>query len=543
MNPTVILEVLTSLASLATGIFEIVKILGMLGAAAALFTILFVPGGKTKVAQLVSNIVGGAVSVATPLVTDLSAELGDIVAAFVAGITIDGPAISQNVAEPIGNLAAANFATADSNLATAGESLPTNATAQASAAFKQAYGFGVSSAAVTAAFEALFPEKLNVLNGAGPALSNMAGFAEVSKAVLGPLYHTAFGKALEYKYAEQFTPLYVAESKAAEWHARGIMTDDDAAEVFTYSGLKTKYLADWLESGYRPMQPRALVNLVQDTPFPTADMQTLMTFAGIRLSDQAIVLPLMEIASMKNVRNQYLAATVSAAEEGIVTADQLQQAMTDLGFSGTAQNFVQLTVATKKLQQLAELYRKSVTDLYKSNQLTDAQYVPALEAIGIAEPDADAHFAIDSAIVHGKAIAAAARAEVKEASAITSNSVKTARTQLLSGAIDLPVFSAAIAASGLDLALVPGVIALASAQLAARQRNVFGLLVTPAQAVLLREKVSDLGKQVTGGLMTPAAALATLASLNIPPANAQALVTGWEATKTPAADVGVLGQI
>ena len=53
-------------------------------------------------------------------------------------------------------------------------------------------------------------------------------------------------------------------------------------------------------------------------------------------------------------------------------------------------------------------------------------------------------------------------------------------------------------------------------------------------------KVSALGKQVTAQLVTPADALTILADLNVPPGNANALVAGWSATHTPAADVGTL---
>jgi hypothetical protein len=480
------------------------------------------------------------VQAAPGVISDASKELQPILDTIKLIFEDTGATMEAGLEPTFGALAAKIFNLAAANLEKNGLSTPDTAVAEAAAAYSQAFAFGMSSAAVTALFELAVPEKLNTLNGVGPMLAKMAGFDEVAAAVREPLYKAAFGKSLEYYFNSQFKPDFANERDATVWHSRRLLSDDDLREVFQWSGLKAKYEDAYVGSAYRAVQPRALASMIQDIPFPTAQMTDLLQFAGLRDQDITLMLSLMETNSLKNVRQAYLAANVAAAEEGIISADQLTSAMTDLNFSTDAQNLVQLTVAVKKLQQLAELYRKSVTELYKTAQLTDAQYVPALEAIGIAEADANAHYAIDSAYVHGKALAAAARAAAKEEAAQIRAAVASARANYFAGNLDAPAFAAALAASGLDPNVIPAAISLAAAQLQGRQRNVYGAMVSPDKAVLLREKVADLGKQVAGGLVTPAAALDALASEGIPDANAQALVAGWAATKTPAADVGVL---
>ena len=72
------------------------------------------------------------------------------------------------------------------------------------------------------------------------------------------------------------------------------------------------------------------------------------------------------------------------------------------------------------------------------------------------------------------------------------------------------------------------------------QVYVYGKEMPRQGALILREKVAALGKQVGALLVSPADALAALANLGVPDANAQALVAGWAATHTAASDVGVL---
>ena len=135
-----------------------------------------------------------------------------------------------------------------------GESTPDNAVATATAAMGEAYGFGMASAATTAFFEACLPEKLNVLNGAGPLLAKMAGFDEIAAAVRDPLYHNAFGRALDYHFRSIFKPELPNEGDAVEWHSRGLLTDDQLRTIFNYSGLKTEYETPFITSAYRAVQ-------------------------------------------------------------------------------------------------------------------------------------------------------------------------------------------------------------------------------------------------------------------------------------------------
>jgi len=525
---------------IVAAIYEIVKITAAITAFVALLDILFDPRGAQRVGNLLANLVSGASKVAQPLVTALAPELQGTVAAFVAAFKNVGPELAGTVAGPIGTLAASNYTEAEANLAAAGASTPDNAVAQAGAAFKQAFGFGIGSAATAAAFESLFPEKLNVLNGAAPAIGGMAGFEEVTSEVLGPLYRNAFGRSLEYKYRSQFKPEYPDEADAVTWNSRRLLQPGQLETIFGVSGLKTEYEQAFIQSAFRAVQPRALATLFQDTDVPVAAMQAALQFAGVRDQEINLMLPAFVWNATKNVRNEYISALVRSAELGTVTMQELTQELTTLGYSTAASDLIQLTVATRKELQLAELYRKSISEAYRYGTITDAQYVPSLEAIGISAADAQAHYAVDSIAKQGKAAIAALKAEERLAAQRMRAAGQAAIAGYKSGTLDAAALEAALLLAGYDPAVAGFAVTVQTLKRTGNEVFVYGVTLPRSAAVLLREQVSALGIQVKARLVAPDAALAALAGYGVPAANAQALVAEWAATHTPAASVGVL---
>jgi hypothetical protein len=479
------------------------------------------------------NVTGDILVAATPVLTT-------IVGAFVSAFNTEGAPLAAQIKAPIAALAASTFNTSSANLIANGPSTPDNAIAQAAAAFSEAFGFGISSAAVTAAFEAAFPEKLNVLNGTGPMLAQMAGFEEVAKAVLEPLYKNAFGRSLEYQYRSTFKPEIPDEDDAVTWHSRGLLTDAQLQTIFGYSGLKPEYEAPFVASAYRAVQPRMFASLLADQVFPTAQVQSALQFAGLRPADITFLLSALEFNSTKDVRAQYLSALVRSVELGTDTPANLSAAMASMGYSSDAQNYVQLTVAERKLQQLAELYRKSISEGYAYGTISDGDYVPSLEAIGIGSADAEAHYAVDSIKKTGKELTAEARAAARLASQRTSAAVKAAIAEFRTGSLTSLELGAALVAAGLDPLIATYATTAQVARLSGPQVFIYGQELTREAAQSLRLKVSALGKQVTAGLTSVADALTLLADNGVPDNIAKELTAAWAATKTPAADVGTL---
>lgn len=516
----------------------IVEILGLLASAIIAWNALLTPAGKAKVGNIITNFYTGAISVAAPVLAAFVGLLGPTVEAWIAAFQEYGGAIATSVETPVAAVARAAYTTADANLAAGGESTASNATQQAADAFALAFGFGISSAVVTAAFEAAFPEKLNTLNGAGPMLAQMAGFSEVAAQVLGPLYKNAFGRSLEYKYAAQFTPNLPTPREAAEWLARGIITADQFPAIYGAGGLKSEYSADVTEAAFRPVSPFILARAAETGALSDTDLIDVLTFGGYRAVDQTRLIAAFNAAALTPYLAGLVSAIVTAAERGTISITDLPTDLQNAGVIAPAIPLIVQTVSYRRLEQLAELYRKSISEGYQYGTISDADYVTDLEAIGIGAADAEAHYAIDSIKKNGKTAAAALRAaaslEVKQQRAATQAAI----AQYRNGTYDEAELTAALLAIGIDPGIAGYSVTIQSAKRAGNVVYVYGLSLPRDQAVALRENVAALAKQVTAGLVGYTAAASTLAGFGIPTENANALLATWTATKTPAADVG-----
>lgn len=517
-------------------IWSLVKIASVVAIAVAAFEIMFDPKGRTRIATLIANIVGGAIDKASPLIQTLSPALKIIAKDLRDAVATHGKDITTELGGDFQALASTFLDAQRGAFASLGESTPDNARDAAAEAFKVAFGTGLASHGAAVLFESVFPEKLNTLNGIAPVLGEMAGFKEVAKGVLEPLYKAAFGKSLEYKYNSLFKPEYASEGDAVRWHARRLLSDDDLKEVFGVSGLKAKYEDPYVRSAYAPVSPRAIATAYQDVPFPREHVRKMMEFAGNRDEDIETMLDAFQFRSLSNVRGQYLAALIAAAEHGDLTDAQLDTGLTTLEFSDDARHLVTLTVATTRIRQQNELYRKSVSEAYKFGQVSDADYVSHLEAIGIAQADAEAHYAIDSIAKRGKDALKAERAVEREQAIEQRAAVAAARTEYAAGTFNEAAFAAALLAAGLSAPLIAFATAIAEARRRGSEVLVHGKLVSPADGQALRAQVAAIGEQTVKKGITPAMAIGQLAALEVPGPVREALAAKWAAQ----AGLGVL---
>ena len=142
---------------------------------------------------------------------------------------------------------------------------------------------------------------------------------------------------LEYHYRSLFKPEYPDEGDAVTWHSRRLLTDDQLRRFFDQRASSSNTRQPYIASAYRAIQPRALATLLIDSPFPTAEVQSALEFAGLRPQDVAFMLPALEYNSTRNVRQQYLSAAVRSTELGTMTPAELTGVLNDLNYSQDAQ--------------------------------------------------------------------------------------------------------------------------------------------------------------------------------------------------------------
>ena len=533
---------LTALAgvilSIGTAIWEITKIYAIIMILAAAVEILFDPRGKTRVGNFLANIVGGALGMAQPLLSALTPSLKGIVQAFATAFATTGPGLADTISKPLGIFAATALGKTIGNLEGITESTPDNAVTQAAAAIDNAFALGMSSAVVTAAFESMFPERLNTLNGIGPMLASMAGFGEVSAEIRGPLYRAAFGKSAQYKFNAQFKPDYPDEADAVKWHSRRLLDDAGLQTIFGFSGLKPEYEKPYITAAYRPVPPFLLARAAEAGFIPADALTAALQFGGFRDADIAALQTAYAELALQPYRTSALSAYKRAFELGTRSASDFADDLDYLKIPADAQVIIQVECAGRKLEQLAELYRKSISEAYKYGQISDAQYIPALEGIGIGAADAQAHYAIDSIAKTGKAMAAELKAEEKLAMQRQRAGIAAAIAEFRAGDPGEAELLAKLLGLGVDPVIAAFIVSAQSARVAGSMIYLYGVELTRAAALVLRENVMALEEQYKKQLIDDTQAAAGMSALGIPERNATPLLAQWAAGKMKATTTG-----
>lgn len=521
------------------GVYEVAKIAVFLALIGTAIELIFDKKGRARIGNLVYNRVAGALNEASQILVDVSPLLKGIVDGFESAVAANAPTLGKTFGDSGAKLAQDAFTTMVNKLTGAVSYLPEDAPIMVADALGAAFGLGASSAAVTAAFEAAFPERLNTIQIAGPILASMAGFEELAANIRDPLYKNAFGKNLEYLYRSTFKPEFADEEDAVKWHSRRLMSDADLREVFKYSGLKAKYEEAYVASAYRPVPPFLLARAAEAGALPQDQLTETLQFAGFRDIDISRLEVAYAALALQPYERTYLSTAERAVELGYETPLYLQNVMNTLNLNAEMQNLVQLTVAERRADNLTVLYKKSVSEAYKYGQVSDANYVSSLEAIGIDSAEANALYAVDSIAKSGKAAIAEQRYETRLAAQRTRAAMQASIAEYRVGQIDEIALQAALIAAGVDPQIASFAVVVQEARKSGPKVFVYGQELSRGAALQLREKVAALAVQSKAQLITYAEALNQLAALGVPLANAQALTAAWFATTTTPARVGI----
>lgn len=481
-----------------------------------------------KGVDLVLNLFRGRVRAAiTWLVKDWPVEVGNM-KAQAEGVSklIDlvGGEISDLTEPHFRALAAKAFAEVAQTLTVTGAAQPADWKKNAAAAIGDAYSFGFKSWATTLGFEAVFPEKLNVLNGTAAMFAEMAGFAEVTKAWLGPNLKSAVGRLAEYDSNNRNRSVQLVSQVALNLYSRGLISQTACEQFLAYAGHPDKDIAALMAGAFHPLRPQVLAQSLSDGSISDAEIRDAMVYAGFRPADTDLMISAFHQRIQQPYRQSALRAVKTAFQRGLITQSELNDAFNTLSIPAEVQGFINLEMGYTKLVELADLYRRGLDEAATYGLEPLPSYVTDLEAIGLSKADADAHFAIISNKVRGKALEAAERADAAAARASLRQRTVALQAQYESGNIP----DAGVVAALIALGYAPGpaatIFAAWQARKQGRQRLIYGRLLAPIDANLLQEQVAPVLANRAKGLITDAVALAVLKSLGIPLVNAEALV-------------------
>jgi hypothetical protein len=430
-------------------------------------------------------------------------ELEPIAAAFVAAFNTYGPTIANVVKAPVAALARAEFNVATTRLESAGLSTPDNALANAATALDEAFSFGVSSAVVTAAFEAAFPEKLNTLNGAGPMLAEMAGFAEVVKAIREPLYKNAFGKSAEYYYRAKFKPELPDEADAVLWHARRKLTDDQLKNIFNYSGLKAEYETPFIESAYRAISPFMLAAGFTNQDIDEQTIRDAAEFMGLQNRDVDLIIKAVQVRSIESLANSYVQEAMTAYGQGVVSDDELDGAFDDASWGAQAKALGRKRALLLRRINLARDAEATVVPEIRNGLLDEISGTTQLEDAGIQPWKAQ----LQATKANAGAIIAQRKKQLSDAQRLANervrNLTRAAEAEFQRGNVDVATLTAALLAIPLDPIVAASIVAVQTAIAQGKQKFVYGKLRSATAAAALKLRVGTITEQIYKKVITP----------------------------------------
>lgn len=432
------------------------------------------------------------------------------------------------------------FVAYDANLAASKTTDPGAVVPAITSALEEASTLAVGSRLITMFFELFLPKQLNFMNWLGPTLAQFAGYDEIVRLWRNPRLQAAIGNLAAYNANAEFLTVAPRAQEARSLLARRLISQTDATKIEGWGGTMTAYQAAQEAEAFRPVPPFLLARAAEAGAIPIATLTRLLQFAGFRDGDISTLETAYAALALAPYQAQYLSAAVRSTELGTMTPAELTEVLNDIALNQDQQALVQLTVATRKLEQLAELYRKSISEAYRYGQITDDQYVPALEAIGIGAADAQAHYAIDSIALRGRTALAAAKAESRLEASRTRAATQAAVAAYRTGTFDEAALSAALIAAGVDPEIAAFIVTVQTERRAGPLTFIYGREIGRAGALVLKEKVAAVENQYKKQLIDDAAAAAALVTLEIPTANANALLADWAALKTKPTTTGEL---
>ena len=174
-------------------------------------------------------------------------------------------------------------------------------------------------------------------------VAGLIGFEELKDVQLKPLIRHGIEKVADMKARAMFQQELPGHGELAALGARGLITAQQYFAWVPFTGLPGQLQEQALQNAYKPVNPRALASLTADIPFDAAQMTRVLQDNSLSPANVDFMLGLLQYNSTKNVRNSYITEAETAYSDGVVSDEELQQILTDAGWSPEA-----ISYATKK---------------------------------------------------------------------------------------------------------------------------------------------------------------------------------------------------
>jgi hypothetical protein len=376
--------------------------------------------------------------------------------------------------------------------------------------------------------------------GAGEQLSKLSetllgiiGLEEIREVQLGPLVAYGMARQAEHNAKATFMQELPGVGEVSSWLARGLTDKPTAETIMKFNGRHTDLYPVTAAAAQHGMSPRIMLRLIDTGLFTGAEIADELTFSGMRPASQHRMIVAAGYLATQPQRHQLQAAYEAEYREGLLGQVNLINLLDAADHNTDRNDLILRRVNSQILVDETKLLIAQYALLFKGGVYSDAQYRGQLAAIGLEQWKID--------LEAGKAEAAANVATFKKnlaaAAAVERATVaeerKAAMAGFKSGALNSAALAAALVLTGLTPTQSAAWVSLAGLQQSGALRWIYGLLKSPAEAGLLRARVSALADQRKRLQIDDPAFVGALQAMGIPDRYINALRAATDALITP----------
>jgi hypothetical protein len=486
---------------------------------------------RATITHWVSNFVHAAFQAALPILGALEDTVEPLILAFSASVQKYGPTIIADLKQPAADMAKGALNAAVLSLEFKHDITPEQWKEVAGDAMADAFGFGLGSFATAAAFEALFPEKLNTLDGLAPMLATLSGFDEVTKATISPVLEAGISVPAGYDANSKYRSRLPSAGQAAEMLSRRLITQAQYDTLVSYAGIAKSWEAALQNNAYRAMSPMMLAAGFANADIPIPQLTSVLQYMGLRPGDIPLATQAINVRSLQATRQALVNEAISAYGQGVMGDDELQQILTEAGYGKAAAALAMQRALIARRITLAKESESYIVPEVTGGLLTSEQGQQQLEAAGVQPWQAELKMTLAGTKATLTAARKALAAEARLNLARERKAQEAAVASYQDGAIDAAGLTAALVAAQLDPVIVASVVAVEAAKRAGRLKLAYGQLLAPLAAKRLTEQVGAIENQFKQTLIDDATAQAQLQALGIDQPEVTALLAQWAAVR------------
>lgn len=418
----------------------------------------------------------------------------------------------------------------NNEIATMKNVAPCQEKAPATKLLTEAIGASIAAHFASVAVESVYPTKNLGFEKISELIAAIAGIEDIIGGLIGVEIQQLVATPHRYCVNEQGRTILPGMGDAASLHARGLITTAQANQLAGYNGLAQQYTQPTLEAAYSGISARQLIRLFATGLFSPADIQDELNFAGMRPASQHRYQLVAPYLATNPERTQLRSQLESEFGAGLMTEGELIAAIDSAEQNTNRDSLILDRVRSKERVEIATQLEKEYTAQYIGSLIDHAMYVQNLTGMGLQQWKVDGL----AGIADARKAATLQRQMLAEEKAVTRATQvaerKTSMTAYQDGYTTEPGLLAALLASGLTAQQAAAWVTLANLKKAGSLRWVYGLQLQPAQATLLKERVSALTTQLEKGYINAFTYVAGLDALKLPGHWVNALLAKAEAT-------------